>query len=35
MQVGIKFYPQHDGGFFVGAKWNDLCISEIEFWGYE
>ena len=33
--IGIKFYPERDGGFFAGAKWNDLCISEIEFWGYE
>lgn len=21
--------------FYRGAKWNDLCISEVEFWGYE
>lgn len=33
--IGIKFYPESDGGFYAGAKWNDLCISEIEFWGYE
>lgn len=22
------------GSFIRGAKWNDLCISEIEFWGW-
>ena len=22
-------------GIIEGAKWNDLCISEIEFWGWE
>lgn len=21
--------------YYHGAKWNDLCISEVEFWGYE
>ena len=23
------------GGIIKGEKWNDLCISEIEFWGWE
>ena len=31
-QVGISFF---DYDFIPGAKWNDLCISEVEFWGYE
>jgi len=30
-QVGISFF---DYDFIPGAKWNDLCISEVEFWGY-
>ena len=29
--IQIKF-PY--GSFIRGAKWNDLCISEIEFWGW-
>ena len=24
-----------EGCFYHGAKWDDLCISEVEFWGYE
>lgn len=31
-QVGISFF---DYDFIPGEKWNDLCISEVEFWGYE
>ena len=31
-QVGISFF---DYDFISGEKWNDLCISEVEFWGYE
>lgn len=34
-RIGMKFYTQRDGGFYTGEKWNDLCISEVEFWGYE
>lgn len=35
MRIGMDFYTQNNGGFYTGAKWNDLCISEVEFWGYE
>ena len=31
-QVGISFF-NYD--FIPGEKWNDLCISEVEFWGYK
>ena len=34
-RIGMKFYTQRDGGFYTGEKWNDLCVSEVEFWGYE
>ena len=34
-QIGMNFYTQLNGGFYAGAKWNDLCISEVEFWGFE
>ena len=34
-RIGMKFYTQREGGFYVGEKWNDLCVSEVEFWGYE
>ena len=34
-RIGMKFYAQRDGGFYTGEKWNDLCVSEVEFWGYE
>ena len=34
-RIGMKFYNQREGGFYVGEKWNDLCVSEVEFWGYE
>ena len=35
LRIGMKFYTQRDGGFYMGEKWNDLCVSEVEFWGYE
>ena len=31
MHIGMRF----NWGFNVGARWNDLCVSEVEFWGYE
>lgn len=34
-RIGMKFYAQRHGGFYTGEKWNDLCVSEVEFWGYE
>lgn len=34
-QIGMNFNTQLNGGFYAGAKWNDLCISEVEFWGFE
>lgn len=34
-RIGMDFYTQNNAGFYKGAKWNDLCISEVEFWGYE
>ena len=33
--VKLSFGNPADGSkFYRGAKWNDLCISEVEFWGY-
>lgn len=29
-QVRVDF-----NGYYKGKKWNDFCISEIEFWGFE
>lgn len=29
--IGMRF----NWGFNVGARWNDLCVSEVEFYGYE
>ena len=34
-QIGMNFNTQVNGGYYAGAKWNDLCISEVEFWGFE
>lgn len=34
-QIGMNFNTQLNGGYYAGAKWNDLCISEVEFWGFE
>jgi hypothetical protein len=30
IQIGFP-----SGSFYKGAKWNDLCITEIEFWGWK
>ena len=32
--VSIQLVFDADGGVIKGTKWNDLCISEIEFWGW-
>ena len=29
--IGMRF----NWGYNIGARWNDLCASEVEFWGYE
>lgn len=35
-KIILKFGDWSDSAnFYPGAKWNDLCISEVEFWGYE
>ena len=34
-QIGMNFNTQLNGGYYAGEKWNDLCISEVEFWGFE
>lgn len=34
-QISMNFNTQLNGGYYAGAKWNDLCISEVEFWGFE
>ena len=34
-QVWMIFGTPQNGGFYKGKKWNDLCISEVEFWGFE
>ena len=31
----IQIAFESDGGIIEGQKWNDLCISEIEFWGWK
>ena len=31
--VGIAFKPLMENGFYHGSKWDDLSISELEFWG--
>ena len=33
--IWIIFDTEHNDGIYKGNKWNDLCISEIEFWGIE
>lgn len=34
-QIRMNFNTQLNGGYYAGKKWNDLCISEVEFWGFE
>ena len=34
-QIGMIFNTQFNGGYYAGEKWNDLCVSEVEFWGFE
>lgn len=34
-KIEMDFDTPYNGGIYPGAKWNDLCISEVEFWGYE
>ena len=34
-QIRMNFNTQLNGGYYSGEKWNDLCISEVEFWGFE
>lgn len=34
-ELWLIFDTENNGGFYKGDKWNDLCISEIEFWGFE
>ena len=34
-QIRMNFNTQLNGGYYAGEKWNDLCISEVEFWGFE
>ena len=34
-QIRMNFNTQLNGGYYAGTKWNDLCISEVEFWGFE
>ena len=34
-ELWIVFDTEINGGIYKGNKWNDLCISEIEFWGFE
>lgn len=34
-QIRMDFNTQINGGYYPGRKWNDLCISEVEFWGFE
>lgn len=33
--ITMLFDTPENGGFYKGKKWNDLCISEVEFWGFE
>lgn len=34
-QIWLVIDTETNGGIYKGVKWNDLCISEIEFWGIE
>lgn len=34
-QIRMNFNTQLNGGYYMGEKWNDLCITEVEFWGFE
>lgn len=34
-QIRMNFNTQLNGGYYMGDKWNDLCITEVEFWGFE
>ena len=33
--VQLVFDTPDNGGIYSGSKWNNLFLSEIEFWGYE
>jgi hypothetical protein len=34
-EIQMVFTPAYGGGIIKGAKWSDLCITEIEFWGWK
>lgn len=34
-EIQMVFYTPEMGGVYPGRKWNDLCISEVEFWGFK
>ena len=34
MQIMMAFEPDGYGSYYPGEKWNDLCINEVEFYGY-
>jgi hypothetical protein len=34
-EIVMVFTPPYAGGIIKGAKWSDLCITEIEFWGWK
>ena len=33
--TSIQIFFDSNGGIIRGAKWSDLCITEIEFWGWK
>lgn len=33
-RIALAFLPKGSGGYNRGDKWNDLSISELQFWGY-
>lgn len=34
-KIQMNFEDRFGGGYYYGEKWNDLCVSEVEFWGFE
>ena len=34
-RVMLTFSSEYDDQYYHGSKWDDLSISELEFWGYE
>ena len=35
LYIRLDFSTAAYGGVYAGKKWNDLCVSEVEFWGFK